>query len=162
MYESDIQCMYNVTMCGGVFHLMLTIDISLLWLFKQNPLNMHNTASPSRNKVDTTRLERKVHVCFTNIHRMCFHQDDQQHRVVRHTMTLTKGGFCVSPYKHGSRDLTNLRQTANARGRASCSSGPHTSSGTYIASNLTHGILKASHTGVGLGPRLFNIKFCST
>ena len=40
--------MYNV------FHLMLTIDISLLWLFKQSPLNMHNTASPSRNKEDTS------------------------------------------------------------------------------------------------------------
>ena len=52
-------CMtYNV---WCVFHLMLTIDISLLWLFKQSPLNMHNTASPSRNKEDTSWEEGVLH-----------------------------------------------------------------------------------------------------
>ena len=95
MYVRVWHTMYvQCTMCGAVFHLMPTIDNALLWLFKQSPLNTHNTASPSCNKVLRGGYASPTFIgcAFTKM---------TDKRVVRHTMTLTKGGFCVSPYKHG-------------------------------------------------------------
>ena len=53
----NVQCIMRVP----VFHLMLTIDMSLLCQFKQSPLNTHNTASPSHNKEDTSWEEGMLH-----------------------------------------------------------------------------------------------------